>query len=128
MTSTTGRASLAALWAMVVICACVSAAQEDQAKAKPADQHVTGDVVDRDGKPVPKAEVVFDGPKDETHWTDASGKFAFTGPPGDYTITVKVAATKQQQTFKATIADNTLKPNRLTLDPADPLASAVRWF
>jgi hypothetical protein len=136
MTSTTGRASIAAA-AMVVVCVCGSAAQaprsaqaprvaaqEDEAKAKPAEQHVTGDVVDRDGKPVPKAEVVFDGPKDETHWTDASGKFAFKGPPGAYKITVKVAATKQQQTFDATIADNALKPSRLTLEPADPLTSA----
>jgi len=133
MPSTTGRASFAA----IVVVVCISAAQPprvaaewpgrtaQEAKAKPADQHVTGDVVDRDGKPVRKAEVVFDGPKQETHWTDANGEFAFTGPPGSYTITVKVAATKQQQTFKVTIEDNKLKPSRLTLDPADPLASAV---
>lgn len=96
--------------------AAVSAAQEPaEPPAKRADQRVTGRVVDRDGTAVNKAEVRFDGPKRGRVWTNAAGEFSFSGPPGDYNITVK--AGERQQEFRVKIADNELHPSTLIVEP-----------
>jgi Carboxypeptidase regulatory-like domain len=90
-------------------------AQETPEQSKPSDQRVRGKVVDRDGKAVDKAEVKFDGPKKGKVWTNSAGEFSFTGPPGDYVITVK--AGDRHQDFKVKIADNQLEPSTLILEP-----------
>lgn len=85
-------------------------------ESKPADQHVSGKVVDKDGKAVDKAEVVFKGPKRDKVWTDSHGAFAFAGPAGDYVITVK--AGDRSQTFKVKLENNELKPSAtLVIEP-----------
>ncbi len=83
--------------------------------AKRPDQRVKGKVVDRDGKPVDRAEVTLEGPKKGHVWTNSRGEFSFTGPTGDYTITVK--AGERQQNFGVKIEDNQLKPSTLILEP-----------
>ena len=83
--------------------------------SKQSEHRVTGKVVDRDGKPVERAEVTFEGPKKGNVWTDALGQFLFAGPAGDYTITVK--AGERQQDFQVTIEDNQLKPSTLVIEP-----------
>jgi hypothetical protein len=89
------------------------------AKAK-AEQRVSGDVVDRDGKAVEDAEVAFAGPKKHSVRTGAGGAFSFTGPPGNYVVTVH--AGKRTQTFDdMKIEDGQLKPRtRLVIDREDP--------
>jgi len=90
--------------------------QETPQKAKQKDQRVSGSVLDRDGKAVAMAEVGFDGPKKEKVRTDGRGEFSFTGPAGDYVITVK--AGERQQKFKVKIEDNQLKPSSiLVIEP-----------
>jgi hypothetical protein len=92
---------------------------EEKKKDKPADQQVTGSVADRDGKPVERAQVVFDGPKKATLLTDAGGRFTFNGPPGEYTITVRAGA--RSASFTRTIEGNQLRPNAtLTIEPEEP--------
>jgi len=86
-----------------------------QQKEKPSDQQVTGEVVDKDGKPVKRAEVRFDGPKKDKVWTDDLGKFSFTGPPGKYVVTVKGNGLENE--FKVTIEDNQLTPAQLITKP-----------
>jgi hypothetical protein len=91
--------------------------QESQ-KAKPADQRVSGTVVDRDGNAVDRAEVQFAGPKTATVLTDGKGHFSFSGPPGDYTITVR--AGERSQSFDRTIKDGQLKPDgTLVIEPEE---------
>jgi carboxypeptidase family protein len=93
----------------------IPGAQEPAEQSKRAEHKVTGRVVDRDGTAVSKAEVRFAGPKKGRVWTDAAGEFSFTGPAGDYTITVK--AGERQQEFTAKIADNMLDPSTLIIEP-----------
>lgn len=90
-----------------------------QEKQKPADQQVTGKVLDQDGQPVNRAEVRFEGPKKDKVWTDAQGKFSFTGPPGEYAVIVK--AGERQKEFKVKIEDNHLDPSTLVIQPDLPL-------
>ena len=86
---------------------------------KPAEQRVTGEVVDVDGNPVESATVRFVGPKRDSVVTDSDGAFSFSGPPGDYTITV-VAGTRTKD-FTRKIENNQLKPsNRLAIDREQP--------
>jgi hypothetical protein len=95
--------------------------QEKPAEPDNQPQRVTGKVVDRDGKAVDRVQVAFAGPKKETVWTDARGAFAFTGPPGDYVVTVKAGDTNHE--FRVKIADHHLTPSTLVIDPApDPHA------
>jgi len=86
-----------------------------QEPAKRKDQRVTGKVLDRDGKAVNHGEVVFDGPKKGTSFTDARGEFAFTGPGGEYSVTVKAGSRKQD--FTVQIENNQLKPSTLIIEP-----------
>lgn len=91
---------------------------QESKKAKPADQRVTGTVVDRDGKAVDRAEVHFAGPKTATVLTDGRGRFSFSGPPGDYTITVRSG--ERSQSFDRTIKDDQLKPDgTLVIEPEE---------
>ena len=90
-----------------------------QEKHKPVDQQVTGKVLDQDGQPVNRAEVRFDGPKKEKVWTNAQGEFSFTGPPGEYAVTVK--AGERRQEFKVKIEHNHLDPSTLVIQPGLPL-------
>jgi hypothetical protein len=88
-------------------------------KEKPADQTVTGSVADRDGKPIERAQVIFDGPKKATLLTDAGGHFTFTGPPGDYGITVRAGS--RSAGFTRKVEGNQLKPTAtLTIEPEAP--------
>ena len=87
--------------------------------AKPAPQRVTGKVLDRDGKPIDKAELRFDGPKKQRVWTDAHGDFTVTGPPGDYSVSIK--AGDRHQDFKVKIEENQLKPATLVIQPDSPV-------
>jgi Carboxypeptidase regulatory-like domain len=90
--------------------------QEETKKEKPADQRVSGTVVDRGGTAVNRAEVTFRGPKQGAVLTNSNGHFTFTGPPGDYTITVR--AGERSQSFDRKIENNQLKPDStLVLDP-----------
>jgi hypothetical protein len=83
--------------------------------AKSRDQRVSGKVLDRDGKAIDRAEVSFAGPKKNKVFTDARGEFTFTGPPGDYAVTVKAGSRRQD--FRVQIDDNQLKPSTLIIDP-----------
>lgn len=85
-------------------------------ESKHASQRVTGKLVDCDGKAVDKAEIRFEGPKKDKVWSDAHGAFTFTGPPGDYTVSVK--AGERHQDFKVKIEENQLKPATLVIEPA----------
>jgi Carboxypeptidase regulatory-like domain len=92
---------------------------QDQGKKETADQTVTGSVADRDGKPIERAQVIFDGPKKATLLTDATGHFTFSGPPGDYTITVR--AGNRSASFTRRVEGNQLKPTAtLTIEPEAP--------
>jgi Carboxypeptidase regulatory-like domain len=82
---------------------------QEPKKGKPADQRVTGTVVDRDGEPIDGAEVRFDGPKRATVHTNSRGQFEFAGPPGDYGITVRVG--ERSQSFARKIEGGQLKPS-----------------
>lgn len=93
--------------------------EKKKKKDKPADQAVTGGVADRDGKPIERAQVMFDGPKKATLLTDAAGRFTFNGPPGDYTITVRKG--EQSTHFTRKVEGNQLKPNAtLTIELEEP--------
>lgn len=93
--------------------------QESQEKEKPPDQQVSGEVMDKDGKPVNKAEVHFEGPKKDKVWTDGHGKFSFSGPPGTYVVTVKADGLETK--FKEVkIEDNHLNPEQLVIKPQLP--------
>ena len=88
-------------------------------KEKPADQTVTGSVADRDGKPIERAQVIFAGPKQATLLTDAGGHFTFTGPPGEYAITVR--AGNRSAGFSRKVEGSQLKPTAtLTIEPEAP--------
>jgi hypothetical protein len=83
---------------------------------KRRDQHVTGKVLDRDGKAVDRAEVRFEGPKKDKVFTDSRGEFSFSGPAGEYAVTVK--AGNRRGDFAVQIEDNELKPSStLIIDP-----------
>jgi hypothetical protein len=86
-----------------------------QEPAKRRDQRVTGKVVDRDGKSIEHAEVSFGGPKKNKVFTDGRGEFSFTGPAGEYTVTVKAGSRRQGFTVK--IDDNKLDPSTLIIEP-----------
>lgn len=93
--------------------------QDPQESKKPSQQTVTGEVTDRDGTPVPSAEVVFGGPKKQAVRTNQQGVFTFTGPAGTYTVTVN--AGKRHRTFtNVKIDNNELVPNAFTIDREDP--------
>ena len=93
-----------------------AAPRQETKKEKPADQRVSGTVVDRDGTAIDQAEVSFDGPKKATVLTDAAGNFSFTGPPGDYAITVR--AGERSQRFDRKIEGGKLKPkSTLVIEP-----------
>ena len=75
--------------------------------------------MDKDGKPVNKAEVHFEGPKKDKVWTDGHGKFSFSGPPGTYVVTVKADGLETK--FKEVkIEDNHLNPEQLVIKPQLP--------
>jgi hypothetical protein len=77
---------------------------------------VTGKVLDRDGKAVERAEVKFDGPKKDKVFTDSRGEFSFSGPAGEYAVTVK--AGNRHGDFAVQIEDNQLRPtSTLIIDP-----------
>jgi Carboxypeptidase regulatory-like domain len=97
-------------------------AQTPEQKPAP-DQRVSGEVVDRDGKPVENAEVVFAGPKRQSVRTGPRGEFTFTGPAGNYEITVN--AGERHKTFPGMkIEDNQLKPmSTLAIEREKPLGS-----
>jgi hypothetical protein len=83
--------------------------QDEQKKETPADQRVSGTVVDRDGEAVEGAEVQFEGPKRATVHTNSRGHFEFSGPPGDYTLTVKLG--DRSQSFERKVEGGQLKPS-----------------
>jgi hypothetical protein len=91
--------------------------QDPPQESKGEDQRVTGKVLDRDGKAVVKAEVRVAGKKKkDTVWTDERGEFSFSGPAGDYNITVK--AGEREESFNRKIEDNQLKPDStLVIEP-----------
>jgi hypothetical protein len=94
-------------------------AKVQDAKAK-EEHRVSGDVVDRDGKAVEDAEVAFAGPKKQSVRTGAGGAFSFTGPPGNYVVTVH-AGTRTQTFNDMKIEDGQLKPRtRLVIEREDP--------
>jgi len=90
-------------------------ARPSQEPARPRDHRVTGKVLDRDGKAVERAEIAFGGPKTGKVFSDARGEFAFTGPTGDYTATVKAGSRRQE--FAVQIDNNQLKPSTLVIEP-----------
>ena len=87
---------------------------QDPPDAKPAVR-VSGHVMDRDDKVVDKAEVSFSGAKKGKVWTNTKGEFSFSGPPGDYVVTV--TAGERHQNFNVKIEDNQLKPPLLKMNP-----------
>jgi uncharacterized membrane protein len=90
--------------------------QGEPREPKHLDQRVTGKVLDRDGKAVERAEVKFDGPKKDKVFTDSRGEFSFSGPAGDYAVTVR-AGTRHAD-FAVKIEDNQLRPSStLIIDP-----------
>jgi hypothetical protein len=122
MTSTSvRRGAIAAAWLAATAMAAASppdraASRQETKKEEPADQRVSGTVVDRDGTAIEQAEVSFDGPKKATVLTDAAGHFTFTGPPGDYAITVR--AGERSHRFDRTIEAGELKPSgTLVIEP-----------
>jgi hypothetical protein len=64
-----------------------------------------GQVRTRDGDPVAKAEVIYEGPKAGSTVTDSNGSFTFEGPAGVYKIKVKAGG--KEQTFNKTIEQGT---------------------
>ena len=93
--------------------------QDETKKEKPADQQVAGSVADSTGKPIERAQVIFDGPKKATLLTDIDGRFTFVGPAGEYTVTVRKG--DRTSTCRCTVEGNQLKPSStLTLEPEEP--------
>jgi hypothetical protein len=87
-----------------------SGQEEPQQPASPQEQEksqvkVKGRVRTRDGDPVGKAEVIYEGPKAGNTVTDSDGSFTFEGPAGAYKIQVKAGGKKQ--TFQRTIEQGT---------------------
>jgi hypothetical protein len=81
---------------------------------KSAEESVRGTVADRDGKALTGLEVTFAGPKNATVWTDSAGSFDFTGPPGDYEVTIEVEGKAHKSRVK--IADGRLQPDTFTIE------------
>ena len=104
------------VWALLVFTLLTSSAigvtgpgEQDASKGKDAPKasvKARGQVRTRDGAPVPKAEVIFEGPKGGNTVTDSSGSFGFEGPAGAYKIRVK-APGKEEQSFQKTIDQGT---------------------
>jgi len=70
-----------------------AAQKSDTPKTKaPASVPVSGKVVDRDGKGIGNAEVIFAGSKTAKTTTDAQGAFNQEVAPGKYTVTAKSGA------------------------------------
>lgn len=98
----------------LTISAPAAMSAQDPPDAKP-EVRVVGKVIDRDEKVVDRAEVSFSGPKKGKVWTDTKGAFSFSGPPGDYVVTV--TAGERHQDFNVTIEGNLLKPSTLKMNP-----------
>jgi Carboxypeptidase regulatory-like domain len=83
-------------------------------KAQAREQSVRGKVEDGDGRGVPKATVSLAGPKRGTVVTNAEGFFFFSGPAGDYEVSVGVG--EKSKKYPATIDRNRLRPETFTID------------
>jgi inhibitor of cysteine peptidase len=85
----------------------------------PAEQKVTGKVVDRDGKGIASSLVTFSGPKKDSVPTNPRGAFVFEGPAGQYRVTVEAAG--RSFTFDNVVIDdnNQMRPATLVIDPGD---------
>ena len=80
---------------------------------RPAEQRVTGKVVDRDGKGLEGLKVSIAARQGEPVLTDSEGRFFLTILPGAYKITV-TADGKTQKNFDVTVADGRMTPSQLT--------------
>jgi hypothetical protein len=104
----------------------IPGAQAEPQEPKRPDQRVTGKVLDADGKAVERAEVRFEGPNNKVAavWTNSEGAFSFTGPAGNYVVTVK--AGERRKVFNVKIEDNRLIPSTLVIDPEWPVRASHR--
>jgi hypothetical protein len=87
-----------------------SAHQDPPQPARPKEKEKSpvkakGHVRTRDGEPVAKAEVIYEGPRAGNTVTDSNGSFTVEGPAGAYKIKVKAAG--KEQTFQKTIEQGT---------------------
>jgi hypothetical protein len=95
-----------ALLSWPAVTATGSGHQEPPQQARPKEKEKSpvkarGRVRTRDGDPVARAEVIYEGPKAGNTVTDSNGSFTFEGPAGAYKIKVKTGG--KEQTFKKTI-------------------------
>jgi Carboxypeptidase regulatory-like domain len=79
---------------------------------KPAEQRVSGRVVDRDGKGLEGLRVSISARQGETVLTDSEGRFFLTTLPGTYQITVNDDG--KTQNFGVTVADGRMTPSEFT--------------
>jgi Carboxypeptidase regulatory-like domain len=79
---------------------------------KPAEQRVSGRVVDRDRKGLEGLKVSIAARQGEPVLTDSEGRFFLTILPGTYKITV--TADGKTQKFDVTVADGRMTPSELT--------------
>lgn len=64
-----------------------------------------GRVLTRDGAPVARAEVIYEGPKNGNTVTDSNGAFGLEGPAGAYRIKVKSGG--KEHSYQKTIDQGT---------------------
>jgi Carboxypeptidase regulatory-like domain len=79
---------------------------------KPAEQRVSGRVVDRDGKGLEGLKVSIAARQGEPVLTDSEGRFFLMILPGTYKITV--TADGKTQNFDVIVAEGRMTPNELT--------------
>ena len=77
------------------------------------EQSVRGTVNNRDGTALAGVTVIIDGPKDGKVSTDGDGVFRFSGPAGQYKLTV--TSGNRTQDFTVRIDNNRLTPDVLTV-------------
>jgi len=89
------------------------APEQKPEEPKPKASDVKGRVMNGDGEGLPGSKVTVVGPRNDTVWTDSQGSFHFTGPPGDYSLTVE--ASEGTRHFAAKIVKGKLAPDVFTI-------------
>lgn len=115
-----------ALWAMLLIAVSLVAQQapapapgqakgEERKQDPPvAEVDVSGEVVDRDGKPLDKVLVTFTGKATTSKTTGPHGGFSVKLPPGKYSVNAKSGA--KSKTEQINVGSEGLKKLSLTLE------------